>query len=96
MVCDKLINEFPAANLVDEVIPFKDKEVKQLQKRVKQANITTRNFRLKADALRKTLRINDGGDIYIFATTLSGHSSYFKQKSHLRRSRNFLRSTMKR
>ena len=72
MVCDKLINEFPGRQfLVDEVIPFKDKEVKQLQKRVKQANITTRNFRLKADALRKRLGINDGGDIYIFATTLS-------------------------
>ena len=72
MVCDKLINEFPGRQfLVDEVIPFKDKDVKQLQKRVKQANITTRNFRLKADALRKRLGINDGGDIYIFATTLS-------------------------
>ncbi len=72
IVSDKLLSDFPGRQFsVVEVIPFKDKEIKQLQKQIKQANIATRNFRLKADVLRKRLGINEGGDIYIFATTLS-------------------------
>lgn len=71
IVSDKLLSDFPGRQFsVVEVIPFKDKEIKQLQKQIKQANIATRNFRLKADVLRKRLGINEGGDIYIFATTL--------------------------
>ena len=34
------------------------------------ANITVRNFPLSADQLRKKLKLKDGGNIYIFATTL--------------------------
>ena len=52
-----------------EVIPFSSKEIKTLYKRVPEANITVRNFPLKVDELRKKLKINDGGNIYIFATT---------------------------
>lgn len=33
------------------------------------ANISVRNFPMKADEVRKKLRIDDGGDIYIFAAT---------------------------
>lgn len=33
------------------------------------ANITTRNFPLSADALRKRLKLRDGGSVYLFATT---------------------------
>lgn len=35
------------------------------------ANITVRNFPMTADQLRKKLKIKDGGDTYIFATTLA-------------------------
>lgn len=38
-------------------------------KDITQANITTRNFPLTAEQLRKRLRLSDGGDIYLFATT---------------------------
>ena len=34
------------------------------------ANITVRNFPLSAEQLRKKLKLKDGGNIYIFATTL--------------------------
>jgi hypothetical protein len=36
---------------------------------IKQANIAVRNFPLSAAELRKKLRLKDGGDIYLFATT---------------------------
>ena len=37
---------------------------------ISQANITTRNFPLSVAELRRRLKLNDGGDTYIFATTL--------------------------
>ena len=38
------------------------------------ANIATRNFPLSVAELRKRLKLKDGGDTYIFATTLSDES----------------------
>lgn len=37
---------------------------------VERANISVRNFPMQAEALRKRLKIGDGGSTYIFATTL--------------------------
>ena len=37
---------------------------------LKSANIAVRNFPMTADELRKKLKLKDGGDIYIFATSL--------------------------
>ncbi len=37
---------------------------------VHRANISVRNFPMTADLLRKKLKLQDGGDVYIFATTL--------------------------
>ncbi len=34
------------------------------------ANLTTRNFPVKTDDLRKKLRLKEGGDVYLFATEL--------------------------
>lgn len=47
-----------------------------------QANITTRNFPMKPDELRKRLHLRDGGDIYLFATTdiRRNHRIYVCQK----------------
>lgn len=52
---------------IKEVLPFD----KQLKKRLSltKANITTRNFKLSVDALRKKLSIKDGGEHYLFFTT---------------------------
>ena len=42
------------------------------------ANITVRNFPMSAEQLRKKLKLKDGGDTYIFATTLaSGEHKLF-------------------
>lgn len=56
--------------MVDEVIPFTNKQCKTLSRQIPQANITVRNFPLSVDELRKRTKIVDGGTIYLFATTL--------------------------
>lgn len=72
MVSDSLVAEFPGRKFrIIEVIPFKDKEIKSLPKRYPQLNVATRNFRLSAEALKKRLRMQDGGNTYLFATTLA-------------------------
>lgn len=67
-----LIDGFPGRKfIIDEIIPFKDKEVKRWAKTHGAMNIATRNFRLSAEALRKRLKVGDGGEEYLFATTLA-------------------------
>ena len=34
------------------------------------ANVAVRNFPLTVDALRQQLKLGDGGDVYLFGTTL--------------------------
>ncbi|MDD6750188.1 MAG: SAM-dependent methyltransferase [bacterium] len=67
---DLYLDRFPGRRFeVDEVIPFHSKSCKQLAGQSLQANVTTRNFPLTVEALRKKCRIREGGDIYLFATT---------------------------
>lgn len=56
---------------VDEVLPFSGKLLKTLKRQIPKANISTRNFPLSVNELRSRTGIVDGGDIYLFATTLS-------------------------
>lgn len=64
--------EFPGRQfIVEEVIPFTGKSLKQIEKKIPQANITTRNFPLSVAEIRKRSHIKEGGNIYLFATTLS-------------------------
>jgi len=56
---------------VEQVCPFSKNDIKQYLSGIKQANIAIRNFPLSVQELRKKLKINDGGSIYIFATTLA-------------------------
>ncbi len=72
MVSDKPIEDYPGRQFkIIEVIPFKDREMRSLRKRFTQLNVTTRNFRLSSESLKKRLHVQDGGDIYLFATTLA-------------------------
>jgi hypothetical protein len=50
--------------------PFNKTGVKNIRERVSKANITVRNFPLSVDELRKRISIKEGGEDYIFATTL--------------------------
>jgi hypothetical protein len=69
---DKPFPSFPGRIFqVQEVYPFSGKLCKQIHKMIPQANIATRNFPLQANELRQRTRIADGGDCYLFATTLA-------------------------
>ena len=56
------------------VSSFNKKELKRHLSGITKANIATRNFPLSVAELRKRLKLKDGGETYIFATTLSNDS----------------------
>lgn len=67
----KLCMQFPGR--IFEVLStheFSGKSLKQLSKEIPKANITTRNFPLSVEEIRTRSHIKEGGDIYLFATTL--------------------------
>ena len=69
---DDFVQDFHGRKFViDSIIPFSGKEAKTVGKQHKQLNIATRNFRLSPDELKKRLKVRDGGDCYLFATTLA-------------------------
>ena len=53
---------------------FNKKELKKQLAGIAKANIATRNFPLSVAELRKRLKLKDGGEAYIFATTLADGS----------------------
>ncbi|GAB6012620.1 THUMP-like domain-containing protein [Viscerimonas tarda] len=66
-----LVEDFPGRCFrIQEVMDFNKKSIKDLASRAK-ANITTRNFPLSVDEIRKKTTLKDGGELYIFATTLA-------------------------
>lgn len=71
---DRLIDGFPGRTFaVKEVLGFSKAEIRRIQG-LEKANITVRNFPDSVQTLRKKLKLADGGDNYIFATTLSNGS----------------------
>ena len=58
------------------------KELKPALATISQANIAVRNFPLTAQQLRQKLKLRDGGDVYIFATTTAdgGHKLFICRK----------------
>ena len=50
---------------------FGKKELKNFLKDIDKANLTVRNFPTSVADLRKKLKLKEGGDLYLFATTLS-------------------------
>ena len=67
-VADNIAIYVPLTGLIDF-----EKEKKRLEKdlAIAKANIAVRNFPLSVADLRKKLKLKDGGDTYIFATTLA-------------------------
>ena len=67
---DKKVEDFPGRGFVIERISTMNKrELKDALAGIDKANIATRNFPLSVADLRKRLKLKDGGDVYIFATT---------------------------
>ena len=64
--------DFPGRRFrISAVTPLNKKELRTALSGITRANIATRNFPLSVAALRKRLKLADGGSCYIFATTLS-------------------------
>ena len=69
---DELKEDFPGRTFaIDAVTTMNKRQLRQTLSGMKQANIAVRNFPLSVAELRKRLKLNDGGDTYIFATTTS-------------------------
>lgn len=64
--------DFPGRRFrVTAVSGFGKKDLKVLLERVEKANLTVRNFPSSVAELRKKLKLKEGGDTYLFATTLA-------------------------
>ena len=69
------IEAFPGRSFrIIAISSFNKKELKRHLSGITKANIATRNFPLTVAELRKRLKLKDGGETYIFATTLSNES----------------------
>ena len=74
-VSPHFIADFPGRKFqIEAVSGFGKKELKALLQGVEKANLTIRNFPSSVAELRKRLKLKEGGEVYLFATTLSDES----------------------
>ena len=67
---EQKVDGFPGRGFVIERISTMNKrELKDALAGIDKANVAVRNFPLSVADLRKRLKLKDGGDVYIFATT---------------------------
>ena len=75
-VSDKEVADFPGrCFIVDKVTTLNKRELKEALAGITKANIAVRNFPMSVPELRRRLKLQEGGDVYIFATTAAnrGH-----------------------
>ena len=77
---DELVEAFPGRifRIVGKS-DFSKQGLRSLLSGVKQANLTVRNFPATVQELRKKLKLSEGGQIYLFATTLKDESHVLLQ-----------------
>ncbi|MBO6287447.1 MAG: SAM-dependent methyltransferase [Prevotella sp.] len=74
-VSDGFIEDFPGRKFqILAVLSMKRFATNLLPDATAKANIAVRNFPMTAEALRKKLKLKDGGDTYIFGTTIEENS----------------------
>jgi hypothetical protein len=70
-ISNQFIGDFPGRIFqVEAVSGFGKKELKSQLSNLSKANLTVRNFPTSVAELRKRLHLSEGGDTYLFATTL--------------------------
>ena len=70
-VSDRDVPDFPGRRfIIEHTTSMNKRELKDALSGIDRANITVRNFPLSVSELRKRLKLKDGGNIYIFATTV--------------------------
>ena len=75
-VSDKDLPDFPGRQfIIERITSMNKRELKEALAGIDRANITVRNFPMSVAELRKKLKLKDGGDVYVFATTVAeqGH-----------------------
>ena len=71
-VSPRPIDGFPGRRfLISAISSVSRRSLRESDQNLTKANIATRNFPMKPDELRRKLKLRDGGDTYIFGTTLS-------------------------
>ena len=74
-ISDHEVRDFPGRQFRVEAVTSMNKQgLKTALQGIERANIAIRNFPMSVEALRKKLKLKDGGDVYIFATTLPDDS----------------------
>ncbi|MFR9166435.1 MAG: class I SAM-dependent methyltransferase [Dysgonomonas sp.] len=69
---DHLLESFPGRVFsVKNVFGFSKNDLKKNLRDIPKANVTVRNFPISVDDIRRKTMIKEGGEIYIFATTLA-------------------------
>lgn len=69
-ISNNIIPDFPGRKFqIIEIISFKNNEIKHINKKHPQINVSVRNFKLSAEELKKKLKVKDGGNKYLFGTT---------------------------
>ena len=72
---EQFIADFPGRRFhVEAVSGFGKKELKEFLQGIEKANLTIRNFPSSVADLRKRLKLKEGGEDYLFATTLADES----------------------
>jgi len=74
-IADHDVEEFPGRKFrIETMTSMNKQELKYALAGIDKANIAVRNFPMTAEQLRKKLKLRDGGDVFIFGTTLSDGS----------------------
>lgn len=69
------VSDFPGRVFeVESWAPYNKKVKQTLLSDVEKASVATRNFPLSVAELRKTLKLADGDEVFVFATTLRGEN----------------------
>ncbi len=82
-VSDHEIPDFPGRQFeILRITSMNKRELKEALADIDRANIAVRNFPLSVAELRKKLKLKDGGDVFIFATTVAkeGHQLFISRK----------------
>ena len=75
-VSDKEVIGFPGREfLIEKRTSMNKRELKAALADIDKANITVRNFPMSVAELRKRLKLKEGGEVYIFATTIANEGN---------------------
>ena len=80
---DRQVESFPGRGfIIDKVTSMNKRDLKDALSSITHANIAVRNFPMSVVELRRRLKLRDGGDTFIFATTVAnqGHLLFVCRK----------------